>query len=91
MNFLTIPDSLGVEEISPSYGEAPIIDGTIDKSINEWEDASKISLNLYSGEEPSPTDKGLPVDVWVMFNETFLYVAVQFELEEHNHPNLLES
>jgi len=83
-NFLIINSLAAAEEFEPEFGFAPEIDGDIDKSEEEWENASKEEIILIS---ESQSNVGLPVDVWVLQNESDLYISVQFELEESaRHP-----
>ena len=63
------------EEINPNFGKAPIIDGKIDSSINEWDNAYKTDTNL----------SDLPIDLWVMQSSSNLYICVQIELEVEAH------
>ncbi|MFW9896781.1 MAG: hypothetical protein ACFFD7_13330, partial [Candidatus Thorarchaeota archaeon] len=62
------------EEIDAEFGQAPIIDGNIDDSANEWKNAYKTQINL--------TD--LPIDLWVMQDDKDLFISVQVDLETHN-------
>jgi len=66
-------------EITPEYGNAPIIDGIIDRSSGEWDEAIKENINLY--QNLSNPQGGLPIDLWIMQNDTSLYISIQFELE----------
>lgn len=77
-----IPKGYGIDELEPNYGKAPILNGKIDTSANEWNNASKITLFLFTNE--SSTDRGLPIDLWVMYTNTSLCISVQFELEDHD-------
>ncbi len=77
-NFLVINSYAATEEFEPEFGLAPEIDGDIDKSVDEWENASKEEIFLKS--EILITE--LPVEVWVLQNDSDLYISIQFELEE---------
>jgi hypothetical protein len=70
-----------VEEYEPEHGFAPNINGDIDGSENEWENATKEEFNLFS--ETSLDDEGIPIEMWVLQNNSDLYILVQFELEKH--------
>ncbi|MHA1803393.1 MAG: hypothetical protein ACTSU4_02535 [Promethearchaeota archaeon] len=72
-----------VETIEPDYGDLPQIDGYINRSINEWNGALKITLTLNSSS--SPSDKGLPIDFWVMQNNSGLFFCFQLDLENHEN------
>ena len=69
-----------VVDIEPDFGNAPEIDGDIDRSKKEWINATKEEISLIS---LSPTDKGIPIKLWVMQNKSNLYISIQFELETH--------
>ena len=47
-NFLIISSFAATEEFEPEFGLAPEIDGDIDKSEKEWENASKEEILLKS-------------------------------------------
>lgn len=79
-NFLINNSHAVIENIKPDYGVAPEIDGDIDRSDKEWLNASKENINLISS---NPTDKGIPIEIWVMQNNSDLYISIQFELEIH--------
>lgn len=64
-----------IEEIDAEFGEAPIIDGEIDDSTDEWKKAFKTHINL--------TD--LPIDLWVMQDNFELFISVQVDLELSAH------
>jgi hypothetical protein len=81
INFLLISslfiiNSYGAaEEIDAEFGKAPIIDGDIDDSTDEWKKAYKTQINL--------TD--LPIDLWVMQDDSELFISVQVDLELSAH------
>jgi len=79
-NFLIIDANAAVKDIEPDYGFAPEIDGDIERSKNEWENASKENIRLLSN---SSSDKGIDTDIWVMQNSSDLFISIQFELEYH--------
>ena len=80
-NFLIINSFAAAEDFEPKFGWAPEIDGDIDRSVEEWENASKEEILLRS-EIGSDSNVGLPVDIWVLQNESDLFISVQFELED---------
>ena len=80
-SFLSINANAAVEDFEPDFGFAPDIDGNIERSKKEWENASKEEISLKS--TTNPNDKGILTDIWVMQNESDLYISVQFELETH--------
>lgn len=80
---MLISNSFALRELSPQHGEPPILDGKTNSYDDEWINATKISLNLYTDMNATSSDKGLPVKVWVMLNDTSVFISVQFELETH--------
>ncbi|MFX1574451.1 MAG: hypothetical protein ACFFB0_17055 [Promethearchaeota archaeon] len=75
-SFLFILDGYGsTEDITPEFGETPIIDGYINDSIEEWNKATKLQINL----------TGLPIKFWVMQNSDDLFLSVQFDIEINDH------
>jgi hypothetical protein len=65
----------------PTIGSTPTIDGVIDKQNDEWGSANKNSIYLYLN--PSSPENGLLIDLWVMQDQTSLFISIQFDLEEH--------
>ena len=63
------------EEIDPDFGNAPIIDGYIDDSINEWKEAIKIEIQLVD----------LPIDLWVIQTNRELFISIQLDLQSGYH------
>ncbi|MHA1291155.1 MAG: hypothetical protein ACTSQJ_00635 [Promethearchaeota archaeon] len=82
LNFLVVNGLADLKELDPKYGKAPEIDGNINRTANEWDNASKITLNLYSN--LSIKEFGLPIKLWIMQNESNLFISIQFELESHS-------
>jgi hypothetical protein len=68
-------------EIKVGFGAAPVIDGIIDGTTGEWDQAKKENINLY----PNITvpENGLPIDLWVIQEGLNLYILVRFDLEDH--------
>jgi hypothetical protein len=64
--------------IDPVFGDAPIIDGTIDLSQDEWEQAQFERIYLKTDVNESG---GLPIDLKCIQDEENLYLLIQFELE----------
>lgn len=73
------------EDFEPDFGNNPEIDGDIDRTLKEWENASKEEVLLRA----NPNDQtGIPTDIWVMQNESNLFISIQFELElSYRSPN----
>ena len=67
--------------IIPIIGSTPTIDGVIDRQNDEWESASKNIIYLYQNLS-SPED-GLLTDLWIMQDQTSLFLSIQFEFEQH--------
>lgn len=68
------------EEITPEFGDRPVIDGFINNTDNEWYNATKQSLRLYTN--TSESDAGLLIDFWVLQNSSNLYICIKFSFEE---------
>lgn len=68
-------------EIKVGFGAAPVIDGVIDGTTGEWDQAKKQNINLY----PNITvpENGLEIDLWVIQEGLNLYILVRFDLEDH--------
>ena len=68
-------------EIEVGFGAAPVIDGIIDGTTGEWDQAKKQNINLY----PNITvpENGLAIDLWVIQEGLNLYILVRFDLEDH--------
>ncbi|MFX1257441.1 MAG: hypothetical protein ACFFAN_06265 [Promethearchaeota archaeon] len=79
LNFLGIKSYAFEEEIEPEYGPAPDIDGEIDGSVKEWKNATKEDIEL----------EDLPIELWVMQNDSDIYICVQMELEYPNDESFL--
>jgi hypothetical protein len=63
------------EEINSKYGDSPLIDGYIDHSEREWRKAYKGDIFL----------DDLPISLWVMQDDTNLYISVQIDLLLGHH------
>jgi hypothetical protein len=68
-------------EIEVGFGAAPVIDGIIDGTTGEWDQAKKEIINLY----PNITvpENGLEIDLWVIQEGSNLYILVRFDMEDH--------
>ncbi|GAH82815.1 unnamed protein product, partial [marine sediment metagenome] len=68
-------------EIDVGFGAAPVIDGIIDSTTGEWEQAEKQNIYLY----PNITvpENGLVIDLWVLQEGVNLYILVRFDLQDH--------
>ena len=78
ISFLIIPKGYSAsEEIESKFGDAPKIDGIINISTNEWNQAKKLQVTL----------NDLPIKLWVMNDEENLYLSVQLDLlpAAHNY------
>ena len=63
------------DEIDSDFGDAPIIDGYINISTQEWNEATKIQTYL----------NDLPIELWVMNTDENLYISVQIDLLPTSH------
>ncbi len=77
---LLITNSYG-DPIGVGFGAAPVIDGIIDSTTGEWNQAEKQNIYLY----PNITvpENGLAIDLWVIQEGENLYILVRFDLEDH--------
>jgi len=69
------------EELILGFGKRPVIDGYIDRSEDEWNDALKTQIDIY--QNLSNPMFGLEIDLWIVQNESNLYISIQFELVDH--------
>ncbi len=69
-------------ETEVGFGTAPIIDGVIDVTTNEWNSAEKLSISLF----PNLVNQsdGLPIDLWILQADLSLNILVRFDLNVHN-------
>jgi len=68
-------------EIKVGFGAAPVIDGIIDGTTSEWDQAKKQKINLYPN--ISVPENGLAIDLWVIQEGSNLYILVRFDLQDH--------
>ncbi len=66
-------------ETEVGFGTAPIIDGVIDVTKNEWNSAEKLSISLFPNQS-----EGLPIDLWVLQADLSLNILIRFDLNNHN-------
>ena len=69
-------------EIKVGFGAAPVIDGIIDGTTGEWEQANKQIINLYP--DITVPENGLAIDLWVIQEGVNLCILVQFDLVNHS-------
>ena len=69
-------------ETEVGFGTAPIIDGVIDVTNNEWNSAEKLSINLFQN-LTNPIN-GLPIDLWILQADLSLNILVRFDLDDHS-------
>jgi hypothetical protein len=65
--------------LDPVLGNQPIVDGIVDGSIDEWEEVTPVSIELY--QNISVPENGLPIEIKALQHGNFLYLCIQFELE----------
>ncbi|MBN1800732.1 MAG: hypothetical protein JW891_04455 [Candidatus Lokiarchaeota archaeon] len=63
--------------IDPGFGKAPVIDGIIDTSIDEWSEANKTSNLDFLNTSSNPSE------LWALQSSSNLYIAISFNLESH--------
>ncbi len=71
----------GSTALIPTIGSTPTIDGVIDLQNDEWGSANKNSIYLY--QNLSAPASGLLIDLWVMQDQTSLFISIQFEMNQH--------
>ena len=69
-------------EFDVGFGTAPVIDGVVDGSTNEWGSAEKLEIELFP--DLSNQIDGLPIELWVLQAEPNLYILVRFDLNDHS-------
>lgn len=69
-------------EIEVGFGTAPVIDGVIDVTTNEWKSAEKLEIELFLN-LTNPID-GLPIDLWIVQADSSLNFLVRFDLNDHD-------
>jgi hypothetical protein len=72
-----LPLANGLRSLDSTIGEAPIIDGSLDSTSEEWDKAKTYSLLLNN----TPTDLGLPIEIGLIQDKNNLYIYIEFELE----------
>ena len=65
-SFLIADVYAAAQDFEPDFGYAPDIDGDIERSKKEWENATKEEINLLNIN--SPLDLGINTEIWVMQN-----------------------
>jgi len=68
-------------ETEVGFGTAPIIDGVIDVTKNEWNSARKLNISLY--QNLVNQSDGLLIDLWILQAESTLNFLVRFDLNDH--------
>jgi hypothetical protein len=69
-------------EAEVGFGTAPVIDGVIDVTKNEWNSAEKLNISLFRDLE-NQTD-GLLIDLWILQADSSLNFMVRFDLNDHS-------
>ena len=77
-----------ITALEPEFGETPEIDGVIDTGLDEWDGALKDKITLYKNLS-NPTS-GLVMDFWIMQDDDYLFIAIQFEFDEHSSSEFCE-
>jgi len=68
-------------EINVGFGAAPVINGIVDGTTGEWDQAKKQNINLYPN--ISVPENGLEIDLWVIQEGLNLYILIRFDLQDH--------
>ncbi len=69
-------------EFDVGFGIAPVIDGVVDGSSNEWASAEKLEIELFP--DLSNQSDGLSIELWVLQAELNLYILAKFDLNDHS-------
>lgn len=69
------------------FGTAPVIDGVLDVTTNEWNSARKLNISLF--QDLVNQSDGLPIDLWILQSETtsknyYLNFFIRFDLNDHS-------
>jgi hypothetical protein len=68
--------------LTPAFGAQPTIDGIIDRSNGEWDDAIKVQISLYPN--LSAPQNPLTIDLWLLQYNKDLFISIQFEFFNHS-------
>lgn len=68
-------------ETEVGFGIAPVIDGVLDVTTNEWNSAKKLNISLFQDLENQSA--GLPIDLWILQAESSLNFLVRFDIQDH--------
>jgi hypothetical protein len=63
------------------FGTAPVIDGVLDVTTNEWKSARKLNVSLF--QNLVNQSDGLPLDFWILQTESSINFFVRFDLNDH--------
>lgn len=63
------------------FGTAPVIDGVLDVTTNEWKSARKLNISLF--QNLVNQSDGLPLDFWILQAESSINFFVRFDLNDH--------
>ena len=69
-------------ETQVGFGTAPVIDGIIDVTKNEWNSAEKLSIALF--QDLTNQTNGLPIDLWILQSESSINFLIRFDLNDHS-------
>jgi len=64
------------------FGNAPVIDGVIDVTKNEWNSAKKLNVSLF--QDLVNQSDGLPIDLWILQADLSINFLVRFDLNDHS-------
>ncbi len=74
-------------ETEVGFGTAPVIDGVIDVTKNEWNSAEKLTISLF--QNLVNQSDGLPIDLWILQAEPSpniysMNFLIRFDLHDHS-------
>ncbi|MFX0076362.1 MAG: hypothetical protein ACFE96_13030 [Candidatus Hermodarchaeota archaeon] len=64
------------------FGTAPVIDGVLDVTTNEWNSARKLNISLF--QNLVNQSDGLPLDFWILQAESSINFFIRFDLNDHS-------
>ena len=65
-------------ETQVGFGTAPVIDGIIDVTKNEWNSAEKLSIALF--QDLTNQTNGLPIDLWILQSESSINFLIHYRI-----------
>ncbi|MEJ2279777.1 MAG: hypothetical protein P8Y70_18840, partial [Candidatus Lokiarchaeota archaeon] len=73
--------AFGIKTIDSTIGKAPIIDGSLHSTSDEWDGANTYTIMLNNTSE----EDGLPITLGIIQNDNHLYIYIQYNIEAQYH------